>query len=56
MMVKFIGLKVILVILMGIHHPPNSDDSVELDNVRWMIGVASLAIPVLCFPLLGLKQ
>lgn len=46
----------ILVILMGIHHPPTSDDSVELDNVRWMIGVASLAIPVLCFPLLGLKQ
>ncbi len=46
----------ILVILMGIHHPPTSDDSVELDNVRWLIGVASLAIPVLCFPLLGLKQ
>ena len=46
----------ILVILMGIHHPPTADDSVELDNVRWVIGVASLAIPVLCFPLLGLKQ
>lgn len=46
----------ILVILMGVDHPPTSDDSVELDNVRWVIGVASLAIPVLCFPLLGLKQ
>lgn len=46
----------ILVILMGIHHPPTSDDSVELDNVRWIIGMASLSIPVLCFPLLGLKQ
>jgi membrane-associated protease RseP (regulator of RpoE activity) len=46
----------ILVILMGIHHPPTSNDRVELDQVRWLIGVASLAIPVLCFPLLGLKQ
>ncbi|QDT67299.1 Peptidase family M50 [Planctomycetes bacterium MalM25] len=46
----------ILVILMGVDHPPTSDDRVELDDVRWAIGVASLAIPVLCFPLLGLKQ
>ena len=46
----------ILVILMGIHHPPTADDNVELDNTRWAIGVLSLAIPVLCFPLLGLKQ
>jgi len=46
----------ILVILMGIHHPPTSDDSVELDDFRWLLGVASLAIPVLCFPLLGLRQ
>lgn len=46
----------ILVILMGVDHPPTSDDSVELDNARWALGVVSLAIPVLCFPLLGLKQ
>ncbi len=46
----------ILVILMGIHHHPTSDDSVELDDFRWLLGVASLAIPVLCFPLLGLRQ
>lgn len=46
----------ILVILMGVDHPPTSDDSVDLDDVRWAIGVASLAIPVLCFPLLGLRQ
>lgn len=46
----------ILVILMGIHHPPTSDDSVELDNWRWMIGVWSLGIPIICFPLLGLRQ
>jgi membrane-associated protease RseP (regulator of RpoE activity) len=46
----------ILVILLGIHHPPTADDSVELDDYRWILGVASMAIPVLCFPLQALKQ
>jgi membrane-associated protease RseP (regulator of RpoE activity) len=46
----------VLVILMGVDHPPTSDDEVELDTPRWVLGAASLAIPVLCFPLLGLKQ
>jgi membrane-associated protease RseP (regulator of RpoE activity) len=46
----------ILVIIMGIHHPPTADDTVEMDDFRWVLGVASMAIPVLCFPLEGLKQ
>lgn len=46
----------ILVILMGVNHPRTANDKVELDDVRWIIGMASLSIPVLCFPLLGLKQ
>jgi Zn-dependent protease len=46
----------VLVILMGIHHPPTADDTVEMDDFRWILGVASMAIPVLCFPLEGLKQ
>ncbi|MEM9754194.1 MAG: site-2 protease family protein, partial [Planctomycetota bacterium] len=46
----------ILVILMGVDHPPTSDDSIEMDDVRWWLGIMSLAIPVLCFPLLGLRQ
>jgi len=46
----------VLVILMGIHHPPTADDKVELNDFRWMLGIASMAIPVLCFPLEGLKQ
>jgi len=46
----------ILVILLGIHHPPTADDTVELDDFRWILGVASMAIPVLCFPLQALKQ
>jgi membrane-associated protease RseP (regulator of RpoE activity) len=45
----------ILVILLGIHHPPTADDSVELDDFRWVLGVSSMAIPVLCFPLQALK-
>lgn len=46
----------ILVIIMGIDHPPTADDTVQLDDFRWILGVASMSIPVLCFPLLALKQ
>jgi membrane-associated protease RseP (regulator of RpoE activity) len=46
----------ILVILLGIHHPPTADDTVELDDFRWVLGVASMSIPVLCFPLQAIKQ
>jgi membrane-associated protease RseP (regulator of RpoE activity) len=45
----------VLVIFMGIHHPPTADDTVELGPIRWAIGLASLTIPVLCFPLQGVK-
>jgi hypothetical protein len=45
----------LLVIFLGIHHPPTSNDAVPLGPVRWAIGLASLAIPVLCFPLLGFR-
>jgi hypothetical protein len=47
-------LMLVLVILMGVHHPPTSDDRVTLGPVRWAIGIASLAIPVLCFPPKGI--
>lgn len=46
----------ILVIFMGIHHPPTANDRVELGPVRWAIGLASLTIPLLCFPLQGFRQ
>ena len=49
------SLMLVLVILMGIHHPPTSDDTIELDDRRWILGIASLSIPILCFPLLGIK-
>jgi len=46
----------ILVIMMGIHHPPTANDHVKLGRVRWAIGLASLMIPVLCFPIQGFRQ
>ena len=46
----------LLVIFLGIHHPPTRNDHVPLGPVRWAIGLASLLIPVLCFPLLGVRQ
>jgi membrane-associated protease RseP (regulator of RpoE activity) len=39
----------VLVILLGVDHPPTRDDNVRLGPVRTVIGLASLAIPVLCF-------
>jgi membrane-associated protease RseP (regulator of RpoE activity) len=45
----------LLVIFLGIHHPPTADDSVELGPVRRAIGLASLSIPVLCFPIMGVR-
>lgn len=46
----------ILVILMGVDHPPTSDDRVELGLGRTICGWLSLAIPILCFPVRGLDQ
>lgn len=43
-------LMIILIILMGPHHPPTRDDSVRIGWPRYLLGLASLAIPILCFP------
>ena len=43
-------LMLILLLLVGTDHPPTSDDSVSLGPVRTVLGISSLAIPVLCFP------
>ncbi len=45
----------VLVILLGIHHPPTADDTVTLGPIRRTIGYLSLGIPILCFPLLGFR-
>ena len=38
----------LLVILIGTDHPPTSNDRAKLGTARWVIGVASLSIPILC--------
>lgn len=45
----------VLVILMGIHHPPTANDNVKLGPWRWAIGLASLLIPMFCFPIEGFR-
>jgi len=39
----------VLVLLIGLDHPPTSDDTVELGRGRTILGYASLIIPILCF-------
>ncbi|MFO0916053.1 MAG: site-2 protease family protein [Pirellulales bacterium] len=46
----------ILVILMGVDHPPTADDRVPLGPWRTLIGILSLSIPILCFPIRGLES
>jgi hypothetical protein len=39
----------VLVIMLGVDHPPTSNDDVPLGFWRNLLGLASLGIPVLCF-------
>ncbi len=43
------GVMLFFVILMGVDHPPTSDDSRPLGWFRWCLGLVCLSIPVLCF-------
>ncbi|PHS16459.1 MAG: hypothetical protein COA78_03790 [Blastopirellula sp.] len=47
-------LMLVLIFLMGIDHPPTSDDTVEITPFRRYLGYASLSIPLLCFPPYGI--
>jgi membrane-associated protease RseP (regulator of RpoE activity) len=47
-------LMLVLVIFIGPTHPPTADDSAELSWLQKIVGVASLAIPFLCFPPRGI--
>jgi membrane-associated protease RseP (regulator of RpoE activity) len=44
------SLMLVLVVLMGLRHPPSSDDTRTLGLPRQIIGWASLILPVLCIP------
>lgn len=41
---------ILLILLIGISHPPTRDDTVKLGWLRIALGLASLAIPLLCLP------
>jgi hypothetical protein len=41
---------ILLVLLIGVSHPPTRDDTVKLGWLRVSLGLASLAIPLLCLP------
>ncbi len=43
-------IMVILLLVMGPQHPPTRDDTVHLGKFRMALGIASLTIPILCFP------
>jgi Zn-dependent protease len=44
------ALMLVLVVLMGLRHPPSSDDTKSLGLVRQIVGWVSLSIPILCVP------
>jgi len=46
----------ILVTFIGTDHPPSSNDDMPLGALRWIIGLASLAIPIFCFAPLGIEM
>jgi Zn-dependent protease len=50
MQIIIFGLMLLLVLLMGLRHPPSSDDSRELGLTRQLLGWASLSLPILCVP------
>lgn len=48
--VLIFSLMLVLVLLMGLRHPPSSDDSRSLGPARQIIGWLSLVLPILCIP------
>lgn len=48
--IPHLAIMVLLLLVIGTEHPPTRDDSVPLGPFRMLLGVLSLAIPVLCFP------
>jgi membrane-associated protease RseP (regulator of RpoE activity) len=47
-------LVLLLAIFLGTDHPPTADDGCRLGWFRYVIGWASLLLPILCFPLPGI--
>ena len=47
-------IMIVVVTLLGADHPPTADDHCELGRTRRVIGWLALAIPILCFPPMGI--
>ncbi len=47
-------LLLVLIVLMGVDHPATVDDNLPLGRLRNFLGWATLLVPILCFPPLGI--
>lgn len=43
-----LSIMLLLVLMMGVTHPPSSDDNKKIGIVRTVLGLASMSLPVLC--------
>lgn len=50
------ALMLVLVLVMGVDHPPTANDQAPLGRLRTALGWASLSIPILCFPVMGITE
>jgi Zn-dependent protease len=41
-------LMLLLVLVIGVNHPPTANDNVKLGWPRWIVGMVSLIIPIMC--------
>lgn len=48
------SVMIVLVCLMGTDHPPTANDAIPLGWPRFLLGLVSLLIPIVCFPPKGL--
>jgi Zn-dependent protease len=50
------GMMLMLIMFLGIDHPPTSDDTVKLGAARKIIGLLALTIPIFCFTLVPIRE
>ena len=50
------SLMLILLLILGVDHPPTSNDRAPLGLARRLLGLTSLAIPIFCFPPMGMSS
>ena len=48
--IPHLAVMVLLLIAVGTQHPPTKDDTVKIGAFRFVLGILSLSIPILCFP------